>query len=85
MSDAPRLISVADYAAEAGVSVDAVRGWIHSGKLRAVTVGSGSRRRHFRLTRRAIEEFERGEVYQPKPEPARKSKRQREADFVRYY
>lgn len=80
-----RTISPSEYADEAGVSVESVRAWIHAGKLRAIQVGEGTKRRHFRLTRQAIEDFERGEVVQQSAPVTRRKPRRKEADFVQYY
>ena len=81
----PRTLSLADYAAEVGVSVETVRGWIHTGRLRAIKVGCGVKRRHFRLTAQAIREFERGEIFDT-PSPAiRRAKPKEQSDFITYY
>ena len=79
------LLTLNDYAAESDLGVDAVRGLVKSGKLRAIQVGNGTQRRHYKLSRRAIDEFERGEIVQPEVKTPARKKRKTEDDFVKYY
>jgi excisionase family DNA binding protein len=47
-----------DVAKACGVSLDTVYSWISSGELKAIDfAGSGARRRRWRVTRAALEDF----------------------------
>lgn len=86
MSD-PRTLTIAQYADESGLSDESIRTAIRTGKLRALPIGNGKLRQHYRLTRAAIDEFERGEVVQPPAATTRPTvrPRQKRDDFVTYY
>ena len=57
------------------VGVGTVLGWIRSGELAAINVGSGPKRPRWRIMPEAIETFERRRTAQPAtPKPARRRK-----------
>lgn len=60
------------------VGVGTVLGWIHSGELAAINVGSGPKRPRWRIMPEALEAFERRRASQP-PAP-KSSRRRRKAD-----
>jgi hypothetical protein len=59
------------------VGVGTVLGWIRSGELAAINVGSGAKRPRWRIMPDALEAFERRRAAQPATKPAR---RRRKAD-----
>lgn len=53
----PILFTVAEVAERLKVSTDAVRALIHTGKLTASNVGSGTRRPRWRIAAEALDRF----------------------------
>lgn len=61
--DPKQKFTVRQVAAKWAVSPETVRGWIHSGKLRAVsTSGIGAKRPTYRISADALAEFERRQL-----------------------
>ena len=72
-----------EVAARLRVSVDKVRSWIASGKLRAVNVGDGLKRPRWRIRESDLAEFEQSRLSQPPPKPARR--RRKDPSITEYF
>ena len=66
------------------VGVGTVLGWIRSGELAAINVGSGPLRPRWRVMPDALEAFERRRASQPAT-PARRAKRKKQPDVIEFF
>lgn len=57
------------------VAPETVVGWIRSGELRGVNVGSGAKRPRFRVSAEALADFELRRTVRPPVKPVRRRKR----------
>ena len=79
-------LSPSAYASQIGVNVHAVLNWIRSGELRALNLASRlGRRPRWKLTREAIEEFERKRTNAPAAPKAPRTPKASTTDYKRYF
>ncbi len=78
-----RWLTPPQFAETVAVSPETVIGWIRSGELQAVNVGSGSKRPRYRISPEAIEQWQRKRLVVPPPKPTRRQKPA--ASYTRFF
>ena len=81
-----RTYTTKEVAESLRVSPDKVLAWIRSGELEAVDVSTrGSRKKRFRVTHDAFQQFLRSRTTRPAPRPERRARRRQDEERIPEY